>query len=192
MRTRTQVSVGWGPAPPNLINHLLAVALAITSTLCAALDIKEYPGHRRLAPARPRAGAGWRRVVHRPAPGRAPRVGGFAKPHLGKRMAVRPGVDVRPQVEQMARMESPRRQPENLRRVRGQQRHRLAVRFRRQRHAALRPENRKVHRVQEQEPRNDSVRQILGRPGEVWLPELGADKLVVIREKVFGQYLGSE
>jgi streptogramin lyase len=36
------------------------------------------------------------------------------------------------------------------------------------------------------------VRQILGRPGEVWLPESGADKLVVIREKVFGQYLGSE
>jgi virginiamycin B lyase len=30
--------------------------------------------------------------------------------------------------------------------------------------------------------RNDSVRQILGRPGELWLPESGADKLVVIRE----------
>lgn len=29
---------------------------------------------------------------------------------------------------------------------------------------------------------NASVRQILGRPGEVWLPESGADKLVVIRE----------
>jgi virginiamycin B lyase len=30
--------------------------------------------------------------------------------------------------------------------------------------------------------RNASVRQILGRPGEVWLPESGGDKLVVIRE----------
>lgn len=30
--------------------------------------------------------------------------------------------------------------------------------------------------------RNASVRQILGRPGEVWLPESGADKLVAIRE----------
>ena len=30
--------------------------------------------------------------------------------------------------------------------------------------------------------RNASVRQILGRPGEVWLPESGADKLVLIRE----------
>ena len=30
--------------------------------------------------------------------------------------------------------------------------------------------------------RNASVRQILGRPGEVWLPESGADKLVVVRE----------
>lgn len=30
--------------------------------------------------------------------------------------------------------------------------------------------------------RNARVRQILGRPGEVWLPESGADKLVVIRE----------
>ena len=30
--------------------------------------------------------------------------------------------------------------------------------------------------------RNASVRQILGRPGEVWLPESWADKLVVIRE----------
>ena len=30
--------------------------------------------------------------------------------------------------------------------------------------------------------RNASVRQILGRPGEVWLPESGADKVVVIRE----------
>jgi virginiamycin B lyase len=30
--------------------------------------------------------------------------------------------------------------------------------------------------------RNASVRQILGRAGEVWLPESGADKLVVIRE----------
>ena len=30
--------------------------------------------------------------------------------------------------------------------------------------------------------RNASVRQILGRPGEVWLPESGADKLTVIRE----------
>ena len=29
---------------------------------------------------------------------------------------------------------------------------------------------------------NARVRQILGRPGEVWLPESGADKLVVIRE----------
>ncbi len=30
--------------------------------------------------------------------------------------------------------------------------------------------------------RNSAVRQILGRPGEVWLPESGADKVVVIRE----------
>jgi virginiamycin B lyase len=30
--------------------------------------------------------------------------------------------------------------------------------------------------------RNARVRQILGRPGEVWLPESGADKLTVIRE----------
>ncbi len=30
--------------------------------------------------------------------------------------------------------------------------------------------------------RNASVRQILGRNGEVWLPESGADRLVVIRE----------
>ncbi len=30
--------------------------------------------------------------------------------------------------------------------------------------------------------RNARMRQILGRPGEVWLPESGADKLVVIRE----------
>jgi virginiamycin B lyase len=30
--------------------------------------------------------------------------------------------------------------------------------------------------------RHANVRQILGRPGEVWLPESGADKLVVIRE----------
>ena len=30
--------------------------------------------------------------------------------------------------------------------------------------------------------RNARVRQMLGRPGEVWLPESGADKLVVIRE----------
>jgi virginiamycin B lyase len=30
--------------------------------------------------------------------------------------------------------------------------------------------------------RNARVRQILGRPGEVWLPESGADRLVVIRE----------
>jgi virginiamycin B lyase len=30
--------------------------------------------------------------------------------------------------------------------------------------------------------RNASVRQILGRPGEVWLPESGADKLTVIRQ----------
>jgi uncharacterized protein with HEPN domain len=30
--------------------------------------------------------------------------------------------------------------------------------------------------------RNANVRQILGRPGELWLPESGADKLVVIRE----------
>jgi len=30
--------------------------------------------------------------------------------------------------------------------------------------------------------RNARVRQILGRPGEVWLPESGADKLVVVRE----------
>ncbi len=29
---------------------------------------------------------------------------------------------------------------------------------------------------------NASVRQILGWPGEVWLPESGVDKLVVIRE----------
>jgi virginiamycin B lyase len=30
--------------------------------------------------------------------------------------------------------------------------------------------------------RNTRVRQILGRPGAVWLPESGADRLVVIRE----------
>jgi virginiamycin B lyase len=31
--------------------------------------------------------------------------------------------------------------------------------------------------------RNASVRQILGRPGEVWLPESGVDKLVVVWER---------
>jgi virginiamycin B lyase len=30
--------------------------------------------------------------------------------------------------------------------------------------------------------RGAAVRQILGRPGEVWLPESGADRLGVIRE----------
>jgi virginiamycin B lyase len=29
---------------------------------------------------------------------------------------------------------------------------------------------------------NASVRQFFGRPGEMWLPESGADKLVVVRE----------
>jgi virginiamycin B lyase len=30
--------------------------------------------------------------------------------------------------------------------------------------------------------RGGNVRQILGRAGEIWLPESGADKLAVIRE----------
>jgi len=30
--------------------------------------------------------------------------------------------------------------------------------------------------------RSAAVRQILGRPGEVWLPESGVDKLAVVRE----------
>jgi len=32
-----------------------------------------------------------------------------------------------------------------------------------------------------------SVSQILGRPGEVWLPELGADRFVAIRERGSGK-----
>ena len=65
--------------------------------------------------------------------------------------------------------------------VRGRQGHRLAVRF--GANATLRFDPRtEQFTVHKSTSRNASVRQILGRPGEVWLPESGADKLVVIRE----------
>jgi len=70
-----------------------------------------------------------------------------------------------------------------MHRVRGQQGHRLADRFRRQRHAAPRFDPKtEQFTVFKSTSRNARVRQILSRPGEVWLPESGADKLVVIRE----------
>jgi virginiamycin B lyase len=82
----------------------------------------------------------------------------------------------------MARLESPRRRPADLRRVRGQHKDivwlsdfgaNTTLRFdpKTEQFTVLKSTN-----------RNASVRQVLGRPGEVWLPESGADKMVVIRE----------
>ncbi len=58
-----------------------------------------------------------------------------------------------PKTNQWREWKAPRRQPADLRRVRGQQRHRLAVRFRRQRHGALRSEDREVQRDSATQPR---------------------------------------
>ena len=41
--------------------------------------------------------------------------------------------------------------------------------------------DREVHELSDVGRGRANVRQILGRPGEVWLPESGTDRLMVIR-----------
>ena len=76
----------------------------------------------------------------------------------------------------------PGRRPAGLRRLRRRARHRLADRLRRQRDRPLRPGDRVVRRRSSCRARAPSVRQLLGRPGEVWGAESATDKLVVITE----------
>lgn len=109
---------------------------------------------------------GWHRRWHqywpRSVPS-APHVGKFTNPHRGERMALRSGIDLR---------------HAGLCCVCGQQKHRLA-----NTNAMLHfdPKTEKFT-AYKSSSHSASVRQILGRPGEVWLPESKADKLVVIRK----------
>ncbi len=75
-----------------------------------------------------------------------------------------------------------RRRPAGLRRLRRRPRHRLADRLRRQRDRPLRPDDRDVRRRSRCRAADATVRQLLGRPGEVWGAESATDKLVVITE----------
>ena len=65
--------------------------------------------------------------------------------------------------------------------LRGRERSRLAHRFRRQRDRAVRSHDRRFTAFPSDRA-GANVRQMLGRPGEVWGAESGTDRLVVIRE----------
>ena len=76
----------------------------------------------------------------------------------------------------------PGRRPAGLRGVRRRAGHRLAERLRRQRDRALR--SRRPRRSTRPLPSAGAgVRQLLGRPGEVWGAESATDKLIVVTEE---------
>ena len=114
-------------------------------------------------------------------PGRPARLVGFEREDLGQRVGCRPGRRPRSGVGHMAGMATARRPPAGVCRLRRRTRHRVADRLRRQRHRPLRPGDRDVRRDRAAQP-GASVRQLLGRPGEVWGAESATDKLVVITE----------
>ena len=62
------------------------------------------------------------------------------------------------------------------------QRQGLAERLDRQCDRALRSGDREIRELPEQQTRRLDVRQMLGRPGEVWGAESGTDRLVVVRD----------
>ena len=132
---------------------------------------------------------GGRRALHRSRPqsadarpGRATRVVGLEGADLGERVERRQGRDVRARHRTLARVAPPRRDADAVRGLRRRPGRRLAERLRRERPRPLRPRTQKFTRVVlPSSPAN--VRQILGRPGEVWGAESGVDKLVVVRTR---------
>jgi streptogramin lyase len=95
-------------------------------------------------------------------------------------MAQRQAFDARPGEEDMARLARAGQRPEAVRGLRRRARASLGQRLRRQRRLALRPGERKFERLGF--PREAAnVRQIHGRPGEIWLPESGTEFVSVIR-----------
>ena len=75
----------------------------------------------------------------------------------------------------------PGRRPGAVRGVRGRDRCGVGHRLRRQRAASVRPGHRDAGRRSSTPRRPRDVRQLLGRPGEVWGAESAADRLVVVR-----------
>ena len=103
-----------------------------------------------------------------------------AGPGVGERMGVRRRVRLRPGDRRVALVAAARREPDAVRRVRRRDRCGVAQRLRRQRARPLRPDDRDVHVVPAAQP-DGAVRQLHGRPGEVWGAESSADQLVVVR-----------
>ena len=93
-------------------------------------------------PHRPPHGSRDRAPAADPRPGRAPRVGGLPRPHLGERVERGQGRAVRPAHAALARVAAPRRESAAVLGLRRRQRRRLADRLRRERDRPLRPDGR--------------------------------------------------
>ena len=114
-------------------------------------------------------------------PGRPPGLVRLPRPDLGQRVGRRPGRRPRPGDRRVEGVAAPRRRAAGLRRLRRRPRHRLADRLRRERDRPIRPVDRDV-RLRRAAERDAAVRQLLGRPGEVWGAESARDKLVLVTE----------
>ncbi len=116
-----------------------------------------------------------------PRPGRAPRLERQPRPHLGQRMAERQPLGARSGGAQLAQVAPARRQPAALRGL--GRRH--ATRSGSAISAAMRCSasipGASASSASAFPRANANVRQIHGRPGEVWLPESGTEHISMIR-----------
>ena len=130
-------------------------------------------------PDQPSDRQGDRRASADAGPGRAAHLVGLARTALGERVERRQARALRPGDEALARV-APARTRAAVRRLRRQPRHRLADRLRPRAGSSAsrrRPAPSRAFPLRA----GADVRQLLGRPGELWGAESGADRLVVIR-----------
>ncbi len=103
------------------------------------------------------------------------------RPAVGELLEYRRGRTLRSAQQGMAGVDAAERQRRLLRGLCRRQGQGLAHRLRRQRDCALRSGLGKFESFPSNK-RNASVRQLLGKPGELWGAESGTDRLVVVRD----------
>ena len=154
------------------------VRTASTTTPAGAVYYASLAGSH-IARIDPRPGSATVARAADARPGRAPRLVGLEEAASGSASGTRARSRATTRPAPLARVAAARREPAALRRLRRRPRHRLADRLRRQRDRPLRPAT--EHSGRPLPTPGAAVRQLLGRPGEVWGAESGADKLVVVR-----------
>jgi len=89
---------------------------------------------------------------------------------------------LRPEDRRVEDVEAAGRQAADVLRLRRRSGQGVADRLDRERRCSFRSRDREVRGLSS-DKRGANVRQMLGRPGEVWAPESGTDRLVVFRRK---------